>query len=94
MSDETKGAPVRQAVPCKYLLRDVTNGLERYEHDYYCLWRSSGSDGECVDGGGFIWEEGNYSCDCNRALMLYGDDRYGCNVEDNKIVLVRIDHAH
>lgn len=27
----------------------------------------------------FLFSEGNYACDCNRSLFLYGDDIYKCS---------------
>lgn len=36
----------------------------------------------------FIWEDGNYACDCNRMVFLYGvDNDYPCNVGENRIVI-------
>ncbi len=38
----------------------------------------------------FIWSEGNYSCDCNRSLFMYGDTglRRACGFET--IVIDRV----
>lgn len=42
----------------------------------------------------FIWEEGNYSCDCNRSLFLYDwdeDKTLPCdNGVDRQIIIERI----
>lgn len=43
----------------------------------------------------FIWEEGNYSCDCNRSLFIQRccDESFPslpCNSEDNQIELIGI----
>ena len=26
----------------------------------------------------FLWTEGNYACDCNRALLFFGFDNFPC----------------
>ncbi len=33
----------------------------------------------------FMWEEGNFSCDCNRSRFLYGDEDAKCNNGENQI---------
>jgi len=34
---------------------------------------------EWDDDSHFLWTDGNYACDCNRALFFYGeDDEYPC----------------
>ena len=41
----------------------------------------------------FMWEEGNFSCDCNRSLFLYDwddDKKLPCNPIDNVIVVDKI----
>ena len=44
------------------------------EADDYCLWDENGSgDGE-EGPSTFIWSDGNYACDCNRAID-FGPDQ-------------------
>ncbi len=41
----------------------------------------------------FCWEEGNFSCDCNRSLFLYDHDEdkeLDCNSDENIIVIDKI----
>lgn len=41
----------------------------------------------------YIYEDGNYKCDCNRSLFMYGNDtdkHLECNVGDNLIRIVKI----
>jgi hypothetical protein len=50
------------------VVRDNATGEQR-SHPTTALWSE---DGPCT----YIWEEGNYSCDCNRRLSwLRGDGR-------------------
>jgi hypothetical protein len=34
----------------------------------------------------FYFGEGNYSCDCNRSLLMYGDDEIEDDEEDDKLL--------
>lgn len=50
----------KPAIPAIALIRRESDGVIRpYENDYY---------------GEFIWSEGNYSCDCNRAIFFANTD--------------------
>ena len=54
------------------LLRDPKG----FEREYVTEW--SESDRDIVV---FMWEDGNYACDCNRSMWLYGlayDDHRPC----------------
>ena len=46
----------------RVILRNVENG-DAGVYIANAEWRGS-----------FIWEEGNYGCDCNRGIFLYGRD--------------------
>lgn len=37
------------------------------------------------------WEKGNFSCDCNRSIFLYGDDIYECGHNKIKIKICKRD---
>lgn len=47
----------------KYLaeITQVSTGVTRTYHAT-CDW--------CIDSGGYLWSEGNYSCDCNRGIFF------------------------
>jgi len=38
----------------------------------------------------YQFEEGNYSCDCNRSIFCYGAERYKCNATENIIIVEKI----
>lgn len=39
----------------------------------------------------FLWSEGNFACDCNRSLFLYGVvNQLPCNGGDNRILIKKI----
>jgi len=65
-------------------LRD-TEGYQRdYEYDI---------EDELIDSLVFMWEDGNYACDCNRSLFLYEWDEsreLKCNSGSNEIKLVSL----
>uniref|UniRef100_A0A6M3LKE5 Uncharacterized protein n=1 Tax=viral metagenome TaxID=1070528 RepID=A0A6M3LKE5_9ZZZZ len=70
-------------------IRDNKTGEER-TYESYCIWDE---DSQCPCT--FIWEEGNYSCDCNRKIFFgqamgeeYDDDETPCgdNAYSVKIV--------
>ncbi|MFN0131239.1 MAG: hypothetical protein ACKVW3_01705 [Phycisphaerales bacterium] len=67
------------------VLRDTRDGSvhERAWDD-----PSSEPDDDSVE---YYWTEGNFGCDCNRSLFLYGGDReMACNSDDNVIELVSL----
>ena len=64
--------PKRKAVPGShlidvYLFRRSTGERRIYQPEY--PWVEDGEGNPA-----FIWEEGNYGCDCNRSLFLYDWD--------------------
>lgn len=69
-------------------LREVETGFSRvYEDDYE--WNDEFSD--------YIWADGNYSCDCNRAYFLFdwgradnGNYSSYADCSDNRIVIDKI----
>ena len=67
-------------------LRDTRNGVTEIEHDDY---EYTEENPFCI----FMWEEGNYSCDCNRSIFLYKGDKnkkLWCNRCDNIIIVDKI----
>ena len=40
----------------------------------------------------FLWEEGNFACDCNRIDFLYDEwpEDYPCNRDENRIELLSL----
>jgi hypothetical protein len=68
-----------------FTLKDSVTG---YQRDYIDSWDYS------EDGLIFYWTDGNFGCDCNRALALWNwsDEAKDipCNVEGNRIRLLRI----
>lgn len=50
------------AQPCLVYIRRNADGVERCDHSH--KWDASNPDED------FIWSEGNYACDCNRALFF------------------------
>lgn len=71
----------------EFYLRDTETGKTGIYKDEY----------KDSDGVEFMWEEGNYACDCNRADFLYGESPIGCGttrialdkvvrVDDQKVV--------
>lgn len=66
-----------------HLLDTETGKRAVYQHDYEY------PEGETFDT--YLWEEGNYSCDCNRALFFYGyedGENYLCG--DSRFVVEKI----
>ena len=64
---------------CRVLLKDTETGFDDWYDSEYPYSSAQ-------------WEEGNYSCDCNRSLFLYGldlNDSFPCNTEKNRIIIVR-----
>lgn len=66
-------------------IRQEATGIVRNRHEEN-LWEDADGDSVC----GYMWTEGNYSCDCNRASMwadLAGEDdpEPGCGDEKYKI---------
>jgi hypothetical protein len=47
------------------------------DHDITIMWE--GEDGEDGRWNTWIWEEGNFSCDCNRASFFGDDDEIQCS---------------
>ena len=69
------------------LLRDESG----YEREIKEQWKP-----ELKDFIVFMWEDGNYGCDCNRSMFLYDldfDDARPCNSTDPtiKVVMLKID---
>ena len=51
---------------------------------------------DCVyseEGLEYLWTEGNYSCDWNRSLFFGLEEQLDCNLEDNQIVLNKIERS-
>ncbi len=71
-------------VPVDVTIRRVVDGIERVHQTD--LWQQNHYDGT------FMWEDGNYSCDCNRAIFFgepeeaeaCSDGRYLVKVVDRK----------
>jgi hypothetical protein len=65
----------------KITLRDLQTGYTRtIEHEY-------ADDGHAI----YMWEDGNYSCDCNRSIFLYNlglDESWPCG--EGKILVTEI----
>jgi hypothetical protein len=57
--------------------------------------KSSGDDALDADRNiEYLWDEGNYSCDCNRSLFLWNFDRakeLKCDLGKNRIELVELE---
>jgi hypothetical protein len=55
----------------------------------------SGEDADDADYNmGYLWEEGNYSCDCNRSLFLWNfvdAKKLECDLGENRIELVELE---
>jgi hypothetical protein len=76
-----------------HLLDTLTGKRSVYEQpDYY--WHHVNHDKRYGDSAGtaqYIWEEGNYSCDCNRLAFMYDEDEanpFTCNGSENQRVTV------
>lgn len=54
--------PARDGIPMFVEIRRNSDGLVRKYHDPNLVWYDDGSR--------YIWSEGNFSCDCNRALFF------------------------
>jgi len=62
-------------------------------------WYSEEREGpldEAIYHANFMWTDGNWSCDCNRCLFLWGWDEDGdpnhdlkCNVWENRIIVTK-----
>ena len=66
---------------CRVLLRDKVTGYKKWIEREEPFYR-------------YMWEEGNFSCDCNRSLFLYDYKKmFPCNRsdEDRRIVLVAVE---
>jgi len=79
--------------PISVVIEKVDTGeIRTYEgKDWECI------DKNCWDGPGphfhdYIWREGNYSCDCNRALFFYawGPESENVDCSDGKFRIVSI----
>lgn len=70
----------------EFHLRDTKTGrIGTHDYDY--------EDNYPTDAIEFMWEEGNFACDCNRSQFLYGDDLtecYNCSSEDIELDKVTI----
>jgi hypothetical protein len=67
------------------VLRDTRTGEVR-EHHY--LDEAGADQEDTIHGVLWVWTEGNYECDCNRSIFMYGvDKQMPCNSDDNVIVL-------
>ena len=63
-----------------YITDTITNKQSVYHDD--CNY---------IDFNPFIWEEGNYACDCNRGLFFYnweGDEEFECG--DSRFIIDKI----
>ena len=40
----------------------------------------------------YMWTAGNFSCDCNRAIIMYDDWEMKCNSGDNVIILEKLEN--
>ena len=71
-------------------LRDTRNNTITFHHDTY-EYPGDGIDPEQSNFDGIIyyWTEGNFECDCNRSLLVPGEE-CECNMDDNIILLERI----
>ena len=65
------------------LLQDK-NGFER-EYEYEV-------EKQYADNQAFMWEMGNYCCDCNRSIFLYANEaeELDCNIDKNAIRCVSL----
>jgi len=69
--------------------KDTRNNNTLTYH-YDCEYTQEEIDDKTYD---FIWTEGNYSCDCNRSIFMYGLDselQLKCNVDKNIILIEKI----
>jgi hypothetical protein len=75
----------------KVTLKDTQSGDARtFEWSYNAKPEDMGYD----DDVSYLWEEGNYSCDCNRSIFLWPDDEakhLECDVGQNRIELVELE---
>jgi hypothetical protein len=63
-----------------HILDTVKNYQAIYEEDYSHTERST------IE---FLWQEGNYACDCNRGNFLYGPT-FDSNCGDNRFEIVKL----
>ncbi len=50
---------------------------------------------DCKDPNMFIWEEGNYSCDCNRSIFFLGldvDNHFNCDEDIFEIIKYEVEN--
>ena len=69
----------------RVLLREVSTGREGWFADE---WPTPPFD---LDSAEYMWHDGNYACDCNRALFLArarGEDEPNVKCSDGSIVVV------
>lgn len=62
---------------------EVKELIQDYDYDEY-------GDEEAYRLVEFMWEEGNYSCDCNRFIFMYDAD-VSCNTGENVIEVMAIE---
>ena len=80
-----------EKVEFKILLWDT-----KTKHQNWFTEERAGPLNEAIHNAEFMWNEGNWSCDCNRSFFLWGwraDDEpvheLPCNTGKNRIVIVK-----
>lgn len=70
----------------KITLKDKVSGYSRTFYEDYDI------DEDGNDGAYYMWNDGNYSCDCNRSLFLWEwkKEELECSGETNQIELVEL----
>jgi hypothetical protein len=73
-------------------LKDNETGYSRTFDESRQMLPDETSELEAEDNFTFLWEEGNYSCDCNRSIFLWPhDDSKHLECSDNRIELVSLE---
>lgn len=69
-------------------IRTMRRGTYEYPYDWFYIDEFNGEKRSSE----FIWEDGNYSCDCNRLSFLYPDaeEEFVCNGDDRVVIIEKI----
>ena len=61
---------------------DTKNGNIKFVKDWIPFWVVYSKPDV------YMWEEGNYECDCNRYFLMYGEDECPCGSERFQVNLI------
>lgn len=70
-----------------YWLDTLTGNSGVYEDSYPSLWREAGDS--FINP--FMWEDGNWSCDCNRELFFLGTPMEDTTCGDERFKVLRLE---